>query len=215
MNVRKLISLIFAYTVLVLSGTGTPVRAQVSGRTVFAVRTNAVAPLMNAGFEVPLGNVVSLEADGWFPWLLPQVTGGLCCVQAYYGTAGVRFWFDSKRRGDRLLGHSLAAKAGMVQFDLGWNVGGAGDYHLTGRQGKATEAHLDYLYAFRLGKDLRMEVGVGAGAVYHRDFAYDQYARDGQLLRDPRLIETRGWFFGPVMASVNVVLPVKSRGGVR
>lgn len=215
MNVRKLIYFIFASAALVLPGTGMTVRGQEAGKTVFAVRTNALAPLMNAGFEVPLGNVVSLEADGYFPWLLPQVTGGLCCVQAYCGTAGIRFWMDSKRRGDRLLGHSLAAKVGMVQFDLGWYDGGAGDYHMVGRQGKATEAMLDYLYAFRLGKALRMEVGLSAGAVYHADFRYDQYGKDGLLLRDPRLIETRGWFFGPVMASVNIVLPVKSKGGAR
>jgi len=181
-----------------------------SSKTVFAFRTNALVPLMNVGLELPIGNVVSLEADGYFPWVKPEFCGHLACAQALHADAGIRFWFNTRRQGDRLLGHSLALKAGATKFDLGWNKGvGTGEYHMAGRQGASTEATLDYMYAFRLGSALRMEVGAGFGAVYHRDFSYDQYEKGGPLLRDARLIETRGWFFGPAMVHVNIVLPIK------
>lgn len=181
-------------------------------RTTFAMRSNLLLPLMNLGLEIPLGRVVSLEADVACPWLSENVTGGLASLEAYHVSGGFRFWFTPKGK-DRLLGHSVGITGGASDFDLGFNADllkGRG-YHMKGIQGTSAECCIDWTYAFPLGKDgfWRIEVGIGGGAVYHKDVRYDQYGRKEALLRDPRLIETRGWYFGPTRVHVNIVLPFK------
>ena len=183
-----------------------------SGRVVFAFRSNMLLPAMNVGFEVPLGRRWSVEGDWYYTWGWPQFFDNSLCAELHVADIGFRLWFPTGRS-ERLTGHSLALVAAGAYYDFGHDYKtstGAFD-RMKGQQGEALGLSLDWTYAWRVGRNAHMEVGVAAGVAYHRYIEYMQYKKWGPLLRDPMLIVHRGWFYGPTSAHLSLVVPIRSR----
>jgi len=198
--------------------TDTPAEGGVQGKTyrrpVVAIRSNLLMPLFNIGVEVPLGKVVSVEADWYYPWISAVYLDNRYNGELEQASLGVRFWL-SKRKAERLRGHSIGLTAMGALYDFGksdYDVSGS-FVHMKGVQGGALGCSLDWTYCCRLGDVLNMEFCIGGGAVYHQDVEYMQYSVAGPLLRDPRLLYSRGWYFGPTKVQINLVLPLG--GGYR
>ncbi len=185
-----------------------------TSRVVFAFRSNLLVPLLNAGFEIPVGRHLSFEADWYSPWASPKLLKNRYCFELQAASVGLRVWFPGVRK-ERLTGHSIGVTAAAGHYDFGksrydGSSSASKFIRMDGIQGEAVAAMLDWTYACRIGRTMHLEFTVAGGAVYHRDVEYVQYAEDAPLLRDPMMVERRGWYFGPTKAAVNLVLPIRS-----
>ena len=95
-------------------------------KTVVALRTNLLLPLLNVGVEVPIGNRWSVGLDYYYPWL----TRGFDmthkdCFQLLFLSPEVRYWFGrehgkgSENWSRRLLGHSIGIFGMVGKYDFG------------------------------------------------------------------------------------------------
>lgn len=201
---------------LLLALFSSPLAAQTSGgekreeesRTVLYLRSNVLVPLFNVGACLPLGKKWRIEADWYYPWLSQEQLGGAACVEVLHGAVGLRKFFGAFSP-DTHPSHSVGLSLHGTLFDLGLNKGGQDSFRLEGKQGECAGTSIDYLFSFPVGKVLLMEVGAGVGVVWHRDVSYTQYHDGGDLLRDPLLIETRGWYLGPTRLMFNIVYPLR------
>lgn len=180
-------------------------------RTELAIRTNLLLPFLNAGVEVPIGKHWSVEADWYYPWVWPELLGNRYCLEFRQASLGVRYWFNKGGK-ERMLGHSIGLSANTAVYDFGVSSYGqdmSGQFvRMEGTQGRSIGGSLDWLFACKVGCKLHLEFCLGLGVAYHRDVEYVQYIEGGPLLRDPRLLENRGWYFGPTKAQINLVVPI-------
>lgn len=195
------------------------VPAPPSRREKVALRTNVLLPLMNVGVEVLLGDNWIVEADWYYPWIRPEWLRNRVCVEALHASAGARYRLGKPSKDGRLTGHSVGLTLGWATYDFGMpkrfyrllKQEVEGNWVMKGVQGWAVSASAVYVYSFPVGRRLRMEAGVALGAVYHQDVKYVQYDEGGRLLRDARMLEDRGWYFGPTGLFLNLIIPL---GGV-
>ena len=173
---------------------------------ILAVRSNLLAPAMNVGVEVPLGNRWSVAADWYYPWVWRNARHENC-FELLGGTGELRYWFGTRHRNDeyntkyRLLGHSLALLGGGGYWDFQRNwAGKQGEYGMVG---------LDYLYAMPVGRKcgLHLEFELALGAVFTQDRPYDVFQEGGLLIHRDGIYETSNWY-GPVKAGINLAVPI-------
>lgn len=168
-------------------------------------RTNLLLPALNVGLEVPLGNRWSLGVDWYYPWLWrPSHGEGVdytgWCVEALALSLEGRYWFGNRTRENRLLGHSLGVMftmAGYYDFELNYK----------GIQGEFATIGVDYMYALGLRNGWHMEFSLGMGYFYSQGRQYEVYTPGGKGYKEKDVIkEIR--FFGPVKATVSLVIPI-------
>ena len=173
---------------------------------VFAFRTNLLAPLLNVGFEVPLGNRISMGADWYYPWVWRN-PDHRNCFQLLGGTGEVRYWFGYRHQEGkefakyRLLGHSLALIGGGGYYDF--------ERQRDGFQGEFGLVGIDYMYAMPIGKraGLHLEFDIALGYIGSKNKPYDVYTDGGILLHRDGIVSRFNWV-GPVKAGVNLVVPI-------
>jgi hypothetical protein len=181
--------------------------------TVFCVRTNLLLPLMNIGFEVPLGNRWSVGADWYYPWI-PRYSNKAFngsshknCYQVDGLSIEGRYWLGSKHKNDaenkryRLTGHSIGLFTMTGRYD--W------EHNYRGYQGEYILGGVDYLYAKPIFKGRAyLEFALGIGYFYSKATHYQVYERAGRGHRDK---DSRKIFqyFGPLKANVSLVVPIR------
>lgn len=177
---------------------------------VFAFTTNLLLPLLNAGFEVPLGNRWSIEGDAYWPWawrlwsnqVLPSQQ---YCYQTMSFSLGGRYWFGSAHQNKpeygkyRMTGHSLGLIVQGGYYDL--------CYDWKGGQGEFIAVGLGYKYGLPVGKGgVRFEFELAAGVAYTLWRGYEVHEPAGRLIGN--------WNDGarfvpvPVRLGVNLVVPI-------
>lgn len=193
---------------------GTPAAPQpyIALEPIFAVRTNLLAPLMNVGVEVPLGNRWSVGADWYYTWAWRKWFKELDmtnCLQMLAGGIDVRYWLgsrhtpDSYNRRNRLWGHSVGAFFYSGYYDF--------EYDYKGYQGEFTNVGLDYVYGARIGRrhGLRMELSLGIGWIHSKAREYNVYTAGGNAFRTG-VVKNVNWI-GPTKAGISLVVPINRK----
>lgn len=201
----------------VASGAGNayvlPEQTEVESFTVFCVRTNLLLPLMNIGFEVPLGNRWSVGADWYYPWI-PRYSNKADngsshknCYQVDGLSIEGRYWLGSKHKNDaenkryRLTGHSIGLFTMAGRYD--W------EHNYRGYQGEYILGGVDYLYAKPIFKGRAyLEFALGIGYFYSKATHYQVYERAGRGYRDKNSRKIFR-YFGPLKANVSLVVPIR------
>lgn len=175
-----------------------------------AVRTNLLAPLMNFGVEVPLGNRWSVGGDWYYTWLWRHWSKELDmtnCMQLLGGGLDVRYWLGeshapgSHNRANRLLGHSVGADLYGGYYDF--------ERDFKGYQGEYFGLGFDYKYTARLNRrryGLRMEFTIGVGYIHSDAREYKVFTAGGDAIRTGAT-KNINWF-GPTKAGVSLVIPI-------
>ena len=186
-----------------------------------AVRTNLFAPLLNAGVEVPLDNMVSVALDVYWPFvprpLVDRITGyaGKACFQGMAFFAEGRYWFGENHgaRSDaryRLTGHSLALVAGGGYYDV--------EREWKGEQGELAAVGVDYMYCVPFGRGrVRMEFNLCLGAAFGKAKPYEVHTEGGNLIHRKGVVTDVRWF-GPIRGGVSLMFPItwdSRKGGAR
>ena len=175
-------------------------------RTLFYLRTNLLLPLLNVGVELPLGNRWSIAADWYYPWAFRK-SDHKNCFQADGLSLEGRYWFGSKHKSGvenkkyRLQGHSVAGFVMAGRYDIERNY--------SGHQGEYVLGGVDYLWATPIFKGkMHLELSVGVGFFYSWARHYTVYEEGGKAYRDKNF-RKRFSYFGPLRASVSLVVPIK------
>jgi len=180
-------------------------------KLVFAFKSNLLLPLLNVGFEVPIGNRWSIAYMHYYPWLWRYwpTQSNQYCFEAMWGELDVRYWFGKKHEPgeqnflNRLQGHSIGLFTQVGYYDIGWDW--------TGRQGEFATIGVDYLYGLSLAKGaLQMQFNIGLGYMYSYARTYDVFEYGGKLYRRQNGDVNINWF-GPIRAGVTLVVPIYSR----
>lgn len=175
-------------------------------RLIGYLRTNLLLPLLNIGFEVPIGNRWSVAADWYYPWAFRSSSHKNCYQIDGLALEG-RYWFGSKHtKGEenkqyRLLGHAVSVFAMGGRYDL--------EHNYKGHQGEYILGGVDYMYAKTAFKGkMHLEFYFGLGYLYTRAKRYEVYEREGKgyYNKDFRKKVT---YFGPIRAGISLVLPIK------
>ncbi len=175
-------------------------------RTFGYLRTNLLLPLLNIGFEVPLGNRWSVAADWYYPWIFRSSSHKNCYQLDGLSLEG-RYWFgrqhtpDQANKSYRLLGHSVGLFTMGGRYDL--------EHNYKGHQGEYILGGIDYLYAKPIFKGrMHLEFSFGIGYLYTRATQYEVYVRGGKGYRDKNFRKNIQ-YFGPLRASISLVLPLR------
>lgn len=174
-------------------------------RTLFYVRTNLLLPLLNVGVELPLGNRWSIAADWYYPWIFRNSDHKNCFQIDGLSLEG-RYWFGSKHTSGvenkqyRLQGHSVAGFVMAGRYDLERNY--------SGHQGEYLLGGVDYLWAKPIFKGkMHLELSFGVGFLYSWARHYNVYVEGGKAYRNKNF-RKRFSYFGPLRASVSLVIPI-------
>ena len=175
-------------------------------RLIGYLRTNLLLPLLNVGFEVPIGNRWSVAADWYYPWAFRSSSHKNCYQIDILALEG-RYWFGSKHSKSeenkkyRLLGHSVSVFAMGGRYDL--------EHNYKGHQGEYIVGGVDYMYAKTAFKGkAHLEFYFGIGYLYTRAKRYEVFVREGKgyYNKDFRKKVT---YFGPIRAGISLVFPIK------
>lgn len=171
-------------------------------RTIFAMRTNLLVPLLNFGAEVPLGNNWSIGADYYFPWMKRNSHNKECFQLLGWSLEG-RYWFGKDRtEADRLKGHSLGLSTMIGYYDFERNY--------AGQQGEFANISIDYLFALPLCKDrISLEFTAGIGYFLTMGRPYDVFHDGGKAYR--KGYSKRDHWIGPNKIGVSLVVPIKAK----
>ena len=174
-------------------------------RTVVALRTNLLLPLLNVGVEVPLGNRFSVGADWYYPWM-PRSADHKNCFQIDGLSLEARCWLGKRHRGGeanwqhRLRGHSVGIFAMTGKYDLERNY--------SGHQGEYIMGGIDYLFAMPVFKHrMHFEFALGVGYFFSRAVPYDVFESGGRGYRH-KYERKKYQYVGPLKANVTLVLPL-------
>jgi hypothetical protein len=170
--------------------------------TVFAFRSNLLAPLMNVGVQVPIGNKWSVGADYYYPWAFRKDDHKNCFQLLGLNMEG-RYWFGANRGlHNRLKGHSVGVTIGGGYFDFEKNFkGDQGEYLLIGA---------DYLYAMPVFKGkLHLEFSLGLGYIYSSMRPYEVFEPGGKAFK--KGYSKKNHWAGPVKAAISLVIPIKKK----
>ena len=171
-----------------------------------AVRTNLLAPALNVGVEVPVGNRWSVGADYYYPWFKRREDNQNCFQLLGLSLEG-RYWFGCNRtEADRLKGHSLGANVYGGYYDIEDNY--------AGNQGEFVSVGLDYLYAMPLfNEKIHLEFSLGIGYLYSFMKPYDVFEAGGKAFKTG-YTKNFHWV-GPTKATISLVVPIRSRRDAR
>lgn len=171
-------------------------------RTIFAMRTNLLVPLLNFGAEVPIGNNWSVGADYYFPWMKRNSHNKECFQLLGWSLEG-RYWFGKNRTdADRLKGHSLGLSTMIGYYDFEKNY--------AGQQGEFANISVDYLFALPLFKDrISLEFTAGIGYFLTMGRPYDVFEDGGKAYR--KGYSKRDHWIGPNKIGVSLVVPIKAK----
>lgn len=171
-------------------------------RTVLALRSNLLVPLLNIGAEVPVGNNWSVGADYYFPWILRN-SHKKECFQILAADIEGRYWFGKDRtEDDRLKGHSIGLNVMAGYYDLERNY--------SGQQGEFVNCSVDYLYAMPVFKDrMHLEFTIGLGYFYSKGRPYDVFEDGGKAFK--RGYQQIDRWIGPNKVGISLVVPIKAK----
>lgn len=166
-----------------------------------AGRSNALVPLSNLGLVIPVGNRLTIEGDFYTPWLWHDRKNSWC-FELQGADIELRWWFspfEEGYKGNALKGHSLSvgALAGHYDFERNWK----------GFQGEFYGAYAGYAYTFFIARFLRLQIGLSVGWMRTTRKDYQVYAEYGKLIRTEPLNNNLYNWFGPVKASVSLIVP--------
>lgn len=169
---------------------------------IFALRSNLLAPLLNVGVEVPIGNQWSVGADYYYPWAKRE-SDHMRCFQLLGLNLEGRYWFGQDRtKADRLRGHSMGVTLGGGYYDF------ERDYE--GNQGEYISLGVDYLYAMPICKGkLHLEFSIGLGYAFSGMRPYEVLEPGGKAFKE-RYTKKNHWV-GPTKAAVSLVVPIMKR----
>ena len=188
-----------------LGTSGAPVLAGpasgISRKLIFALRSNLLAPLMNVGLEIPIGERWSLGFDWYYTWLWRYWSRELDmtnCFQMLSGGTEIRYWLNPSK--GPLTGHSLGAYIYGGYYDF--------EKNFAGHQGEYFNYGLDYSYAALLSKrsGLRMEFFLGVGYIHSDAREYNVYTPGGKAFKTG--VEKAVDWIGPTKAGISLVIPI-------
>ena len=172
---------------------------------IWALRTNLLVPVLNAGLEIPIKENWSLGLDYYFPWFWPNQKNKNCFEFLGWSVEG-RYWFGRDRQPqDRLKGHSVGLYVGGGYYDFERNY--------RGMQGQFVSPGLDYTYAMPIGrkKRLNLEFTLAVGYIRSWGTTYNVYGDYGALYPDEGTVI---WdYVGPTKAAVTLVVPFYRKEG--
>ncbi len=175
---------------------------------VLAFRTNLLAPLLNIGMEIPLGNLWSMDVEGYYPLLghTPDYSIGL---DFFYVGGALRYWIGEKHnsfpesRMYRLVGHSIGIYGGGGMYDMVMDGNGLIGGFATGG--------FEYLCSIPVANGkLSIELSIGAGFIFSEVHEYNVRYMDGSYIPIETNVE-QFTFFGPTRASIALVVPIYKR----
>lgn len=183
------------------------VRAQgcdVSVRRPVYVLSNAFAPALNVGVDVPTGKDWSVSASYYYPWIWPS-SSNRWCFEALALDLGVTRWFGGEN-GQKGI-HGVGAYAMGGYYDLGRNY--------KGHQGEFVNAGLCYSYRRAVGSQgWKVEFSVGLGVFLSGARPY--YVKvDGGPLLEREGLERRVRYYGPSRFGVTFLCPLRRKEGSR
>lgn len=178
-------------------------------KTLAAIRSNLLLPLLNIGVEVPIDNRWSVALDWYYPWLWRawhKSSEMKDCFELLFANATLRYWLGKKHEPRkenwryRLTGHALGLNLGWGYYDIGR------DY--TGHQGDFYHIGAEYSYAKALGRRKRvfLHFSLGMGYVHSIAEGYKVYEEGGHAFRSGR--NKRVNWIGPTKAEVALVIPI-------
>ncbi|MGN0091968.1 MAG: DUF3575 domain-containing protein [Alistipes sp.] len=174
-------------------------------KTVVALRTNLLLPLLNFGIEIPIGNRWSVGADYYYPWSWRKDNHKNCFELLFWSVEG-RYWFGKQHTAEsgneryRLTGHSAGVYAAGGYYDI--------EHNYSGHQGTCYSVGVDYLYSLPVARGkANFEFSLAVGYIY--SYAQPYYVREenGRLFRK-RGIKNRISYLGPTKATVSLVVPI-------
>lgn len=173
---------------------------------IFAPRTNFIAPGLNVGVEVPIGQHWSVGLDYWYPWYLPK--SNRWCTEMLGLFADVKYWFPGKKnewtRDSKLKGHAVGLYFGAGYYDYQNN------HH--GNQGEYIDFGVDYTYALPIAHDrLRLEFNIGLGMIRTIYRPYTPTPEYDHLIKDFGIKHQISNFLGPTRAGVSLVVPIYAK----
>ena len=164
-------------------------------KPLFAVSTNVLYDLAltpNIALEVPLGKRWSLYGEYTFPWWVTK--GNDRAWEILKWDLGARYWMSRRRSSaDVLTGHFLGLDLSAGYYDI--------EPRHTGWQGEGVAATLEYGYAWRLGKNWRIDAYLGAGWMGTEYRYYEADEADAHLLY--KYTGRFNWL-GPTKAGVSI-----------
>lgn len=181
-------------------------------KLVFAFRENLLLPLLNIGFEVPIGNRWSVAVDHYYPWLWrywPSHSNKYC-YELQWEELNIKYWLGDEHQPGRdyypyrLLGHAVGVFGIGGYYDL--------EHNWSGHQGELWGGGVDYQYARPLGRRMHVEFSLGVGYMYSKARTYDVFQPGGKLIRrrgDRKQVS----YFGPLKADISLIFPLYKRYG--
>lgn len=174
-----------------------------AGGNILAFRTNLLLPFLNAGIEVPLGNVFSFSSDLYYPWIGYDKSNENC-LQAMLADIQFRWWFKHRvmdgYRGNTLIGPALSAGVYAGYYDF--------EYDGRGLQGELFGLYIDYGYSLPFAGHCILTFSIGAGITQLPYRTYKVYTGGGRLIRDNTFFDTIIQWTGPVHAGITLSIPV-------
>ena len=178
-------------------------------KTVAAIRSNLLLPLLNIGVDVPINNRWSVALDWYYPWLWRswhKSSEMKDCFELLDANATLRYWLGKKHQpgqanwSSRLTGHAIGLNLGWGYYDIGQNY--------TGYQGDFYHVGLEYSYAKALGKRKMafLHFSLSVGYVYSIAEGYKVYDEGGHAFRTG--LNKRVNWIGPTKAEVALVIPI-------
>lgn len=180
----------------------TPIKIEES-KMVMAVRSNLIAPGLNVGIEVPIGNKWSAGVDYWYPWFVSK-SNKWCAEQLALFIDG-RYWFTGEKyrwtETQKLQGHAIGIYMAAGYYDY--------QSRTHGKQGEYFNIGIDYTFALPVAQNrLRLEFNIGIGFVMNEYRPYKPSTDFSDLIKDPGIKYRTSNFFGPTRGGVSLVVPI-------
>ena len=172
-------------------------------KTILAARTNLLAPGLNFGVEIPIGNHWSVGLDYYYPWAV-SAQNKWCAEMLGWFIDG-KYWFTGENNQwtptSKLKGHAVGVYGGVGYYDF--------QKRTNGIQGEYLDLGVDYTYAMPVANDkLRIAFNLGIGYIYTLYRPYYPSSDFEDLIKEPGVKHRSTAFFGPTKASVSLVYPI-------
>lgn len=172
-------------------------------KTILAARTNLLAPGLNFGVEIPIGNHWSVGLDYYYPWAVSAQNKW--CTEMLGWFIDGKYWFTGENNQwtptSKLKGHAVGVYGGVGYYDF--------QKRTNGIQGEYLDLGVDYTYAMPVANDkLRIAFNLGIGYIYTLYRPYYPSSDFEDLIKEPGVKHRSTAFFGPTKASISLVYPI-------